>query len=214
MGLRDSTSTSSLQREIGQVAVGRQAECSGRWLCSARACDRNGQGLRRNLKLQVPMVGNTRRGGGEDSKPTIALIQGWRVRCRRKQVQVPEQSINDGGRDGLGSPSQSVKSDSQRRARACAAGPFDVGCLVLVRNQELFGGGAGRGPRKWEWTSGRGRRHLSIIRSNNRGPWSWHPDGLAGRKTAGWLPQGSDNCCTAKPTNRRVDLVGRYVCKW
>lgn len=94
MGLRDSTSTPSLQMEMGQVVVGRQAECSGRWLCSAGACDRNGQGLGRNLKLQDPVVGNTRRDGGEDSKPTIALIQGWRVLCRRAQVQVPEQSIN------------------------------------------------------------------------------------------------------------------------
>lgn len=147
MGLRDSTSTPSQQREIGQVAVGRQAECSGRWLCSARACDRNRQGLRRNLKLQDPIVGNTRRDGGEDSKPTIALIRGWRVRCRREQGAGSRcryrssQSINDGGRDGLGSPSQSVKSDSQRRARACAAGPFDVGRLVLARNQELWGRG-------------------------------------------------------------------------
>lgn len=94
MGVRDSTSTPSLQMKMGQVVVGHQAECSGRWLCSARACDRNGQGIRRNLKLQDPIAGNTRRDGGEDSKLTIALIQGRRVLCRREQVQVPEQSIN------------------------------------------------------------------------------------------------------------------------
>lgn len=140
-GLRDSTSTPSLQMEIGQVVVERQAECSGRWLCSARACDQNGQGLRRNLKLQDP-IGNTRarwwRGlkadDRADQKMAGAVSQGAGA-----GTGAVNQSMMEGGMGWGPQVNQSSQTVSAGRARAL----LDLSMSVSGTCEEpgAFGGG-------------------------------------------------------------------------